>query len=131
MLRFVCSLLKVEGIQSLWFLWNHQLKKWQCYLSSIQLPRTLGLVKFGMVGREANIKPIRTPTDELKFCWVDQLGLGMAITAQRFTNYADLYLWKTSNETKITWLNLLQLSILSKPNFWICNKQKMSNRITN
>ena len=43
MLRVVCCLLKVEAIWSLWFLCNHQLKKWQCYLSSSQLPRTLGL----------------------------------------------------------------------------------------
>ena len=44
MLCVVCCLLKVESIWSLWFLCNHQLKKWQCYLRSSQLPRTLGLV---------------------------------------------------------------------------------------
>ena len=46
MLRVVCCLLNVEAIWSLDFLCNHQLKKWHCYLSSSQLPRSLFFIRF-------------------------------------------------------------------------------------
>ena len=66
MLRFVCCLLKVEAIWSLWFLCNHQLKKWQWYLSSSQLPRTLGLVLYCMFH---DLKMWETEWKKLPYGW--------------------------------------------------------------